>query len=64
MAELLKNDAELIDALEKKKEEDEAFAKSARSQLDFIYKRSPYYESTHNLYPVGRVVNEVELPLK
>ena len=62
--ELLKNDAELIDALEKKKEEDEAFAKSARSQLDFIYKRSPYYERTHNLYPVGRVVNEVELPLK
>ncbi|MCB9265641.1 MAG: M14 family metallopeptidase [Lewinellaceae bacterium] len=63
-AALLRNDPALQDALEKKRQEDEQFAQSARAQLDFIYRRTPYYEPTHNLYPVARLWEEVSLPLK
>lgn len=54
--ELLKNDKNLKKAFEAKKKEDEAFAKSRQQQLYYIYTRSPYYEDSHNLYPVGRLV--------
>ena len=50
--------------LEQKKSADEAFANSARAQLDFIYKQSPYYEPTHMRYPVGRLMKKIQLPLK
>ncbi len=63
-AELLRNDPALQQALEQKRAEDEEFARSARAQLDFIYRRSPYYEPTHRRYPVGRLWEEVRLPLE
>ncbi len=63
-AEMLAKDPELKEALEVKKSEDEKFAESARAQLDFIYKRSPHYEKTHKLYPVGRLMTDEELPLE
>jgi hypothetical protein len=62
-AEYLEQHPELRKELEAKKEADEEFARSARAQLDFIYKNSPYYEPTHNLYPVGRLVEELILPV-
>lgn len=62
--EILRNDPALQQALEQKRGEDEAFAQSARAQLDFIYRRSPYYEPTHRRYPVGRLWEEVRLPLE
>ena len=57
----LEKDPALKAALEAKKAEDEAFATSARAQLDFIYKRSPHYEATHNLYPIGRLTKATPL---
>lgn len=60
-AEYLKQHPELAEQLEQKKQEDEAFAKSARRQLDFIYKNSPWYESTHRLYPVGRIMDLTQI---
>lgn len=51
----LEADPELSAALEKKKQTDETFAKDARAQLNFVYKNSPHYENTHNLYPVARL---------
>ncbi len=54
-ADFLKQNPEVAQKLEKKREEDSEFAKNARAQLDFVYRLSPYYEPTHNLYPVGRV---------
>lgn len=54
--ELLKKDPDLAKRLQQKKENDSEFAKNTYAQLDFIYKNSPYYEYTHNLYPVGRVM--------
>jgi len=53
--ELLKNNVFIREAFERKKKEDAEFAKDHWGQLYFIYKLSPYYENTHNRYPVGRV---------
>ncbi|MBL3654692.1 M14 family metallopeptidase [Fulvivirga sediminis] len=55
--ELLQNDAQLKDAFEKKKKEDEGFASSSYSQLSFIYEHSPYYEEAHLNYPIYRLVD-------
>ena len=54
--ELLKKDKELKREFEAKKKEDKEFKNNSRAQLDFIYKRSPYYEKTFKRYPVFRVV--------
>lgn len=54
-AELLRNDPELRRKLDDKKKADKAFAESADAQLDFIYRQTPYYEKTHNRYPVFRL---------
>lgn len=54
-AALLKKDAKLKQLLEDKKQADTVFAKDGAAQLEFIYMHSPYYEPTHNRYPVFRV---------
>ena len=56
-AEYLRENPALRTRLEKEKAQNPEFAKSARAQLDFIYKNSPYYESTHQLYPVARILD-------
>ncbi|MBK7871796.1 MAG: hypothetical protein IPJ74_14510 [Saprospiraceae bacterium] len=60
----LKEHPELQKQLDEKRATDAEFAKSGRAQLDFVYRNSPYYEKTYNLYPIGRMVKEVALPLK
>ena len=49
---------------EAKKKEDEKFGESAYQQLLFIYRNSPYYEVTHNRYPVGRMISELTLEVE
>jgi hypothetical protein len=51
----LKANPSLQAQLEKKRREDESFAKSASAQLDFVFKNSPYYEPDHLRYPIFRV---------
>lgn len=63
-AQFLEEHPEVKAALEKKKAEDKDFAKSARAQLNFVYEHSPYYERTHRVYPVGRMLKSVRLPHK
>lgn len=53
--EILKQNAELQQLFEKKKKEDESFAKNAKAQLSFIYEHSQYKEPTHKLYPVFKI---------
>ena len=55
-AEILKNDSALKKQLEETRNADEAFAKSASQQLDWVYKHSKYYEGKVNQYPVYRLV--------
>ena len=54
---LLKEDQYLQTAFEAKQKEDPEFAKNHYEQLYFIYKHSPYYENTHNRYPVARLID-------
>lgn len=53
-AEVLKNNPKLKAKLDEKKKTDEKFAANASAQLNFIYINSPYYEPSHNRYPVYR----------
>jgi len=55
-ADVLKGTPGLRKELEQRKKSDTAFAGNAGAQLDFIYKRSPYYEPTHLRYPVYRLL--------
>jgi hypothetical protein len=59
----LKQNPKLREQLEARKKADPEFAKNGRAQLDFVYKNTPHYEYTHNLYPVGRLMQAVKLPL-
>ena len=52
----LKEHPELREKLDEKKRTDSVFNRSARAQLDFVYKNSPYYEPEHMRYPVYRVL--------
>jgi len=63
-ADLLEKDDQLRIDFDKKIVEDKEFAKSGWAQLHYIYKRSPYYEPTHNLYPVARVTSFPKLPIE
>ena len=54
---ILKKDPMLKKEFEEKKKADKDFRKNSYGQLDFIYKRSPYYEKTYKRYPVYRVIN-------
>ena len=54
-AEYLKKNPALRKQLEDKKTTDTTFAKSASSQLYFVFQHSTYYEPAHMQYPVYRV---------
>jgi len=60
-ADLLKKDSTLRNSLEAKRKADPAFAASAKDQLDFVYRHSPYFEKEYMLYPVGRMMGKVDL---
>ncbi len=54
-AEILKNNPELKIELAEKREADPEFAKNADAQLNFVYRRSPYFEDSYMRYPVYRL---------
>lgn len=43
---------------------DASMAKNAYKQMLFIYQNSPYFEVTFKRYPVGRIYEKMELPIK
>lgn len=56
-AEILEKDKVLKAEFEARKTTDKTFAENAPAQLDWIYKRSAYYEKEHLRYPVYRIVD-------
>ena len=52
---LLKENPTLKENFEKKKAEDSAFAKDGKTQLDWIYRNSKYFEKSLNQYPIYRI---------
>jgi hypothetical protein len=55
-AQYLKTNPAVKQKLEQRKKADSSFAKNGYAQLDLVYKASPYYEPSHNQYPVYRLV--------
>lgn len=55
-AQVLRDNPGIKKQLDDKRATDSAFAGNASAQLDFIYKRSVYYEPSHMRYPVYRLV--------
>ena len=53
---LLQNNKTLQNAFIIKKETDEQFAQNWYAQLDWIFKKSKYYEDAHMQYPVYRIL--------
>jgi hypothetical protein len=52
----LNTQPELRKELEKRRKTDTNFAKNHAAQLNFLYRKSPWYESAHMRYPVFRVL--------
>lgn len=61
-ADWLNKNPDLRKQLEEKKQADPKFAANANSQLDFVYKNSPYYEPAHLRYPVYRLLQQLVEP--
>ena len=60
---MLDVDPQLKKDLEEAIASDSTMAGNDWAQMDFIYRRSDFYEPTHLRYPVGRMVNSQKLPL-
>jgi hypothetical protein len=54
-AEFLKENPAIKAELIEKRNKDAAFAGNASAQLDWVYRKSPWYEPTHQMYPVARI---------
>jgi hypothetical protein len=61
---LLARNPRLKGEFEAKRSAEPAFAKSAAQQLDWLYRRSPWFEASVGVYPVGRLMKPISLPLK
>lgn len=61
--EMMNGDPNLKREFEELLTADPDFAASPAERLRFFYKRSPYWDPQMNLYPVGRIVSELDLPL-
>jgi hypothetical protein len=61
--EMIAADPELKQQFEDLVASDAEFAASPAARLRFFYKRSPYWDPQMNLYPVGRIIRVLDLPL-
>jgi hypothetical protein len=60
---MMANDPALRKEFEELLAADEEFAASPLARLRYFYKRSPYWDPQMNLYPVGRIISVIDLPL-
>ena len=63
-ASLLRNDEQLSKLFHDEKLKNPELFKTASATLDWVYRHSDYYEKTHLRYPVGRLINDINLDLK
>jgi hypothetical protein len=59
-AQLLKQDTELAEKFKQEKLKNPGM----KSQLNWVYRNSKYYENTHRRYPIGRLIAPIKLDLK
>ncbi len=55
-AQFLKDNPAVRTELDAKRAAEPEFAASASQQLDWVYRKSPWYEPTHRMYPVARIL--------
>ena len=61
--EMMANEPALRQEFEDLLATDAEFAASPSERLRFFYRRSPYWDPQMNLYPVGRIISVIDLPL-
>ncbi len=61
--EMMEANPALKDEFEARLAADAEFAASPSERLRFFYKRSPYWDTQMNVYPVGRITGVLNLPL-
>ena len=61
--EMLAADPELRNEFETRLRQDRDFAAHPRARLDFFYRRSPYWDTHLNRYPIARITRPVKLDL-
>ena len=59
---MLDNDSNLKKEFEQKLSTDSTFAKNSYERLNFFYRRSPYWDSKKDIYPIARVNKRLTLP--
>jgi hypothetical protein len=59
--EMLSKDAALKEEFESRLKSDTAFAKSSFARLNFFYQHSPFWDKNVNLYPVARLMKNVQM---
>jgi hypothetical protein len=62
-AQFLKENPAVRAELDAKRAADPSFAADGKAQLDWVYRQSPWYEPTHQMYPVARLPRAESLPL-
>lgn len=60
----LAENPEIKRQLEDKKKEDAKFRSDPQAILDWVYKKTPWYEPTHKVYPVARLLEPTEVQTK
>lgn len=60
---MLANNPAVKEEFEQRLAQDSAFSSSSVDRWNFFYHRSLWSEPMYNVYPVGRLLNETELPL-
>ncbi|MBN8679824.1 MAG: M14 family metallopeptidase [Chitinophagales bacterium] len=63
-AQFLKENPAVKVELDAKRAAEPDFAADAAQQLDWVYRKSPWYEPTHRMYPVARVNQVTNLPVE
>ena len=61
--EMMASDPTLRKEFEERLASDPDFAASPAERLRFFYKKSPYWDPQMNLYPLGRIISAIDLPL-
>ncbi|MBD3234249.1 MAG: peptidase M14 [candidate division Zixibacteria bacterium] len=61
---MMQDNPALKEEFEQKLESDSSFAASPHDRLDFFYRHSPYWDDRINIYPVGKLMSEMDLPLR
>ncbi len=61
---MLKKYPDLRKDFEQKLSSDSVFTASPRMRLDYFYQHSPYRDKKRNVYPVGRLMSSIKLPVR